>query len=64
MTDTKLFSSNLMSPENVAKIGYKALIRGKRVIVAGFLNKMMVSSIRFTPRNIVLNIGKYIMGKN
>ena len=64
MTDTRLFSSNLMNPENVAKIGYKALIRGKRVIVAGFFNKIMVSSIRFTPRNIVLNIGKYIMGKN
>jgi hypothetical protein len=34
-----VFNLSVMSAEKVAKIGYKALFREKRVEVAGILNK-------------------------
>ena len=39
-----------MKTDLVAKIGYKALMRGKSVVIPGILNKLMVFSRRFMPR--------------
>ncbi|MBI3600526.1 MAG: SDR family oxidoreductase [Nitrospinae bacterium] len=61
MQNTRLFSSMVMSPDKVAKIGYRALMKGKRVVVAGLYNKLLVFSLRFTPRWLVLKIGKILM---
>ena len=38
-----------MPPQEVAQIGYDALMRGKRVVIAGGLNKVMALSQRFVP---------------
>ncbi|MGE7136635.1 SDR family NAD(P)-dependent oxidoreductase [Luteibacter sp. NPDC031894] len=38
---------NLMDPEEVAQIGYEAVMTGDRVVVAGAVNKAMVFSRRF-----------------
>ncbi|QTL99011.1 SDR family NAD(P)-dependent oxidoreductase [Iocasia frigidifontis] len=62
MTNTRLFS-RMMDSRKVAMIGYKALMKGKRVVVPGFSNKLMAISYRFTPRSLLLSIGKYIMNK-
>ena len=51
----------VMNPDEVAKIGYRALIKGKRVVVAGLYNKLMVFSLRFTPRWLALKLGKILM---
>ncbi|HLA48030.1 MAG TPA: SDR family NAD(P)-dependent oxidoreductase, partial [Nitrospinota bacterium] len=61
MQNTRLFSSMVMNPDEVAKIGYRALIKGKRVVVAGLYNKLLVFSLRFTPRWLVLKIGKILL---
>lgn len=61
LQNTKLFSSFVMNAEKVASIGYKALLKGKRVEVPGLYNKLLVSSLRFTPRGMVLNLGKALM---
>ena len=39
-------SSNVMSPEEVAKVGYKAMIDGELFIVPGGINKAMVAARR------------------
>jgi short-subunit dehydrogenase len=39
--------ANLMDPEEVAAIGYRAVMDGERVVVAGAVNKAMVFSRRF-----------------
>lgn len=45
MQDTAAFQkASVQAPQEVAKIGYKALIEGERVIVAGMVNKAMVFS--------------------
>lgn len=58
---TRLFRFMAMSSDRVATIGYKALMKGKRTVVAGIRNKLLVNSIRFTPRTIVLNLSKWLM---
>jgi short-subunit dehydrogenase len=59
--DIRLFKDYIMDAEKVAEIGYKALMKGKPVVVAGMLNKIMTSSVRFSPRGLVTKIGNYIM---
>lgn len=63
MTGARIFLHGVMKPDIVAKVGYKALMKGKRKVVAGFINKLMVLSVRFLPRNIVLDFGNFILGK-
>lgn len=45
-----------MSALKVAEIGYKSLMKGKRVIVPGFINKIQVLSVRFIPRKIITKL--------
>ena len=39
-------SSNVMSPQEVAKVGYKAIIDGELFVVPGGINKAMVAARR------------------
>jgi len=59
---TKMFS-RAMSSDFVAKKGYEAMMRGKRVIVTGGLNKMGALGSKFLPRSLVAKIAKYIAGE-
>ncbi|EKQ50863.1 MULTISPECIES: SDR family oxidoreductase [unclassified Clostridium] len=59
--NTKLFSGKLLKPSDVARMGYKALMKNKRVLVVGLKNKIMTLFVRFTPRNIVTKFGMGLM---
>src|SRR5574337_717426 len=54
----RLFRSLVMKPEQAARTGYRALMKGKRVVIAGLPNKLLVFSLRFTPRWLVLTLGR------
>ncbi len=59
----KLANKNLLgmiTAEEVAKIGYKGLMKGKRIIIPGKLNWLVAKAVNFTPRRLVTKIGKYI----
>ncbi|MEW6618370.1 MAG: SDR family oxidoreductase [bacterium] len=58
-----LFRGPVMEVSTVAKTGYRALMRGKRVVVCGFYNKAQIFLTRFTPRKVVAKIVKYQMSK-
>lgn len=48
LLETKAFQKGpVMSPQEVAELGYKALMRGDRTVVAGGANKAMVFARRF-----------------
>lgn len=50
MVDTWAFQKGkVMSPREVAELGYKAAIKGERVVVAGVVNKLMVFSRHLMP---------------
>lgn len=42
------------SPDAVAEAGYRGLMQGRRTIVPGFLNKLIVLLIRLLPRSLLL----------
>jgi short-subunit dehydrogenase len=50
LTHSTIFQKgNVMAPQAVAEIGYKAVMNGERVVVAGGMNEAMVFSQRFLP---------------
>ncbi len=54
MEDSKLVKGRkLPTAAAVAKAGYKALQRGDAIKVVGINNKVLASSVRFTPRPII-----------
>ena len=44
------------TPMQVAKAGYKAMLKGKAIEIPGFMNKLSAMSPRFTPRFMVRNM--------
>jgi len=52
----RLVRTKLMEAETVARLGYKALMKGKAVEITGVRNKVIAESIRFTPRKMVTSI--------
>jgi hypothetical protein len=60
MEGSKLFKWGVMNVVDVAESGYKALMRGKSLIVPGFKNKLLAQSIRITPRKLVPKIVKRV----
>jgi uncharacterized protein len=44
------------TPEYVAKVGYNAMKRGRRVVVAGAMNKLLAQSVRISPRKLVTKV--------
>jgi short-subunit dehydrogenase len=66
MDNSKLFSSSLLSvmdAKTVARMGYKDLMNGKELTITGAMNKMLVQSVRVSPRKMVMNITRWLMDK-
>lgn len=53
MEDSGLLRAGLSDPSVVARKGYRAMLRGERVAVPGFLNRIMVFFVRFMPRALL-----------
>ena len=56
MTETKLFTRSVMSAEDVAALGYAAMMKGKVLSIAGLGNRLGVQGLRLAPRSIVRRI--------
>lgn len=57
MQESKLVKGKKMpSAREVAEYGYKAMQKGKRVVIHGFTNKLLAFSIRFLPRTLVADV--------
>jgi short-subunit dehydrogenase len=61
---TKLDNSRLfkrmkvMDARTVAEAGYRGLMAGKTVVIPGLLNKLLVQSLRISPRGVVTKIAR------
>ncbi|MDR0969992.1 MAG: SDR family oxidoreductase [Lentimicrobiaceae bacterium] len=53
----------MMSPAKVALDGYKAMLKGKRRAIPGFLNKCLAFVVRVLPGGFVLNMAVKLMDK-
>lgn len=58
--NTLLFKFFVMQPEEVASIGYKSLMKGKRTTTAGLYNKLLVFSSKLLPISIINPIAQWM----
>lgn len=58
ITETPLFKANTMASADVARIGYRAMKKGKRLVVAGFKNRLLAALVPFGPRRVVTAVTK------
>lgn len=52
---------HLPTSQQVAALGYRAMQRGQRVYIPGFVNWAMAQSMRITPRNLATRVVKTLM---
>jgi hypothetical protein len=64
MADTKIFQGSLSSAGEIARSGYRALMKGQTIVVAGWNNKLLIFSLRFSPRSLVTRIAKSLLSKD
>jgi short-subunit dehydrogenase len=58
---TRLYSKQQPMPSaEVARVGYRGLINGRRVVVVGLRNKLLVQSARIGPRRLVTRVGRWL----
>lgn len=50
---TRLFKGAMATPQEVAEQGYRGVMAGRRIVVVGRLNRLMLAAIRFAPRRLV-----------
>lgn len=58
-----LKSPGVLDAAKVAEIGYRGLQEGKRVVIAGTLNKIGVQMLRLSPRNVATKMVRLIQEK-
>ena len=55
--ESRLFTGRkVMDARSVALAGYRGFMRGQRLVVPGLWNKLLMHSIRFSPRRLVAKI--------
>lgn len=59
LDNSNLFKGKgIASSETVAEFGYKSMMKGKSVVIHGFVNNIMAQSVRFGPRKVVTAIAR------
>ncbi len=61
MEDSRLLSGYSTSAERVAREGYAGLMAGRRVVIPGFLNRLLAFSVRLMPRAVITRIVRRLM---
>lgn len=64
LTNSKAFAKHVMSADEVAMIGYKAMVKGKRTQVAGLRNQIMVFFNTIAPKSVILKFAKGLLADN
>ncbi len=64
LEETRLFSGPLVSDaRSIARAGYEGMRRGKRIVIPGLPNKILVQSVRVAPRRFVTAVARRIQEK-
>ena len=59
--EARMVMMGSMTAEQVAIIGYKALMHGQPVVIPGFLNALMIFATRLAPRSLMVRISRQFM---
>lgn len=60
MEKSRLFKWGKMRSEDVARIGYRAMMKGKTLVIPGMKNWVMAESVRFGTRKMVTAIARSV----
>jgi short-subunit dehydrogenase len=60
MESSRLRRLGLMSSRAVAEQGYRGMMGGRTVVVAGLMNRLLVQSLRLSPRFVVRKVAKWL----
>jgi short-subunit dehydrogenase len=64
MESTHLYRMpGVMDAAPVARAGYRGMMRGKRMVVPGVMNRILPLVIRFSPRGMVVRVSRYFQEK-
>jgi short-subunit dehydrogenase len=65
LKNSNLFKGNqIASSKQVAEFGYNMMMKGKIVVIHGFMNKLLTFSVRLAPRNIITSIARMKLKSN
>jgi hypothetical protein len=53
-----------MRPEDVARLGYRALAAGRPLVVAGAMNRLIALASRYAPHLITLPLSDLLMAED
>jgi uncharacterized protein len=60
--NTKLLRySRAMDAATVARDGYRALMKGKPLVISGFRNRLLMQSLRVSPRRVVTAVSRKVL---
>jgi short-subunit dehydrogenase len=60
MQSSNMMKAPFMDARSVAEIGYRAMMKGKRTVIAGKMNALVAFSTRFAPRSWTAAIARKI----
>lgn len=63
MTEAGIFAGPLTSAEEVADRGFEAMMAGRRAVVVGLANRLLILSTRLTPRTLTARATRWAMAK-
>ena len=52
-----------MDARAAAEVGYRGLMRGRRIVIPGLWNNLLVQSNRFFPRRLVTKVVRMMQGR-
>lgn len=62
LDNSNLFKgTGIATSKEVAEFGYNSMMKGKTVVIHGFVNSLMSQSVRFSPRKLVTAIARLML---
>jgi len=56
-------NASMLGADQVASIGVRAMLRGKKTVVSGVMNKLSCFFVRFVPRGIASRVAVWVTGR-
>lgn len=60
MEGSRILTMGMMDAATVAKLGWRGLERGRSVVITGFVNRVLVESLRLMPRCVVTRVSRFV----
>jgi len=49
-----------MKSEDVARVGYRSMMKGRTTVIPGLKNLLLAESVRVSPRKVVTAVARYV----